>query len=88
MRVRQIAGIAGLVALAACSQPKPPQTKAYFTAHPDERTATIAACRGDPGQAGATPNCVNASAAAADAEQNRFWSIKRPKSRLANPGSL
>jgi uncharacterized protein YecT (DUF1311 family) len=88
MRVRQILGVAGLVALAACSQPKPPQSKAYFSAHPDERAATLAACREDPGQAGAASNCANASAAAADAEQNRFWSIKRPKSRVANPGSL
>ena len=35
-----------------------------------------------------TPNCINATAAAADIEQRRFWAIKKPKSRVANPGAL
>jgi len=29
-----------------------------------------------------------ATAAAADIEQRRFWAIKKPKSRVANPGAL
>jgi hypothetical protein len=75
-------------ALVACSPPAPTHDKAYYLAHADERASTIADCRSDPGRLGKTPNCVNAAAAAGQIESDRFWAIKKPKSRVANPGGL
>ena len=88
MRVPSEIAVVPLLILAACSQPKPVQDKAYYAAHSDARTAEIAACRNDPGGIGETPNCAAAAAAAADVESTRFWAIKKPKPRLTNPGSL
>jgi hypothetical protein len=89
MRKRPIAiALALVLGLAACSQPPPAHDKAYYLAHTDERVATVAECRGDPGRLANTPNCVNAAAAAGQVESDRFWAVKKPKSRVANPNSL
>ena len=85
---RAYVAITGLFLVTACSQPVAIKEKAYYAAHADERTAQISECRNDPGGIGKTPDCVNASAAAADVESARFWAVKKPKSRLTNPGSL
>jgi len=79
--------LGGALAVAACA-PKSAHEKAYFIAHPDERAATLAECRKDPGKLQETPNCINAYAASADADSDRFWAPKTPRSRVANPGSL
>ena len=83
-----IISVVGGLGVTACSPLKPVHDKAYFLAHPDERSAAIAACRADPGELEKTPNCINASSAAADVESDRFWAIRKPKSRVAHPGSL
>jgi hypothetical protein len=83
-----IFALGGGLAIAGCTPPRPVHDKAYYLAHPDERAAAIAECRNNPGALANTPNCVNASAADADAESARFWTTKRPQSRVANPGSL
>ena len=88
MRSRAFIGITGLFLVTACSQPVAIKGKAYYAAHADERSSEISECRNDPGGIGKTPNCVNASAAAADAESSRFWATKKPKSRLTNTSSL
>ena len=82
-----IIAVGGLLAVTACA-PKPVHEKAYYLAHPDERTAAVAACRNDPCELEKTANCINASAADADAESARFWATKKPTSRVAKPGSL
>lgn len=79
---------AGLLTLAACSQPTPTRDKAYYLAHPTDRLADLTECRNDAGSLASTPNCVNATAAAADVERDHFWAIKKPKSRVTNPGTL
>ena len=88
MPARAYIGIIGLFLVTACSHPAPIKEKAYYAAHADDRASEIAECRNGPGAAAETPNCVNALAAAADVESSRFWAIKKPKSRLTNPGSL
>ena len=84
---RFIIAAGGLAAIAACA-PKPAHETAWYLAHPDERTATMAGCQNGSPEAVEIQNCINASAAAADIEQRRFWAIKQPKSRVANPGAL
>ncbi|MBV9511498.1 MAG: EexN family lipoprotein [Caulobacteraceae bacterium] len=89
MPIRTLALGAALAALlAACSAPAPTHDKAYYLANSDDRAKTLAACRGDPGRLGNTPNCVNAAAAAGEVESQRFWTVKKPPSRVANPNSL
>jgi hypothetical protein len=89
MRITSLAvALALAMGLTACTQPAPPRGKAYYLAHSDERTAAIAACRGDPGGLGKTLNCVNAAAAGGQVESERFWAVKKPKSRVANPNNL
>jgi len=89
MRITPLAFALALAAgLSGCTQPAPPHDKAHYLAHADERTAAIAACRGDPGGLGKTSNCVNAAAADGQVESERFWAVKKPKSRVANPSSL
>ena len=89
MRVRPfIIAAGGVLAISACARPQPVHGQAYYIAHPNERSAAIADCRADPGDLEKTPNCINASAAAAAAESDHFWAIKKPKSRVANPGAL
>jgi hypothetical protein len=75
-------------ALAACTPSAPVHDKAYFVAHADERKSTLAECRNNPGELEKTPNCVNATSADGQAESDRFWAVKKPASRVANPGSL
>ena len=77
----------GFAAVAACA-PRPAHETAWYLAHPDERTAAIASCQNGSPEPVDTQNCINATAAAADIEQRRFWAIKKPKSRVANPGAL
>lgn len=83
-------GFLGLVALtlAGCSPAEPAHDKAYYLAHADERGAMLARCRNDPGGLGKSTNCVNALAAAGDVESNRFWDLKKPRSRVENPSGL
>jgi hypothetical protein len=88
MRVRpSILAIGGVLAAAACA-PKPVHESAWYFVHSDERSAAIAGCQNESPEAADRQNCINASAAAADIERRRFWAIKKPVSRVANPGSL
>ncbi|HEY5009261.1 MAG TPA: EexN family lipoprotein [Caulobacteraceae bacterium] len=75
-------------ALAACAPAVPARDQAYYFAHAADRTSTLAECRNNPGAFGRTSNCANATAAAGKIESDRFWAIKKPKSRVANPSSL
>lgn len=89
MRILPVAVALALgAALAACTPAAPAHDKTYYLAHGDERTKTIAECRNDPGTFEKTPNCVNAEAAAGQVESDRFWAVKKPKSRVTNPNSL
>lgn len=80
----------GLVALtlAGCTPAGPARDKAYYLAHADERGEMLERCRNDPGGLGKSANCVNAMAAAGDVETNRFWDLKKPRSRVENPTGL
>ena len=82
-----IIALGGVLAVAACA-PKPAHETAWYLAHSDERTAAMADCRNGSVEGADTQNCINASAAAADIEQRRFWAIRKPASRVANPGAL
>jgi hypothetical protein len=75
-------------ALAACSQPAPTHDKAYYAQHDAERATQLAACRNDPGRLAATPNCVNAQSADADAHASKFYDVAKPAPRVADPGKL
>ncbi|HEY5410679.1 MAG TPA: EexN family lipoprotein [Caulobacteraceae bacterium] len=89
MRILPVAVVLALGgALVACTPPTPAHDKAYYLAHADERTKTIAGCRNDPDTSEKTPNCVNAAVAAGQVESDRFWAVKKPKSRVTNPNSL
>ena len=83
-------GYLGLVALtlAGCNPAGPAHDKAYYLAHADERGAMLERCRNDPGGLGKSSNCVNALAAAGEVESNRFWDVKKPRSRVENPSGL
>lgn len=83
-------GFLSLVALmlAGCSPAGPAHDKAYYLAHADDRAAMLERCRNDPGGLGKSANCVNALAAAGDVESNRFWDVKKPRSRVENPSGL
>jgi hypothetical protein len=83
-------GLPGLIApiLAGCNPAGPAHDKAHHLAHADDRTAMSERCRNDPGGVGKSADCVNALAAAGAAESNRFWDIKKPRSRVENPGGL
>ena len=80
----------GLIALtlAGCTPAGPARDKAYYLAHADERGEILERCRNDPGGVGKSANCVNALAAAGTVESNRFWDVKKPRSRVENPGGL
>lgn len=79
----------GAAGVAACQRSTPAHDKAYYAAHADERTQTLAACRNDPGRLNGTPNCVNALGADADAEQQRvFHSPPPPAPGVTNTGHL
>ena len=80
----------GLVALtlAGCTPAGPARDKAYYLAHADDREVMLQRCRNDPGGGGKSANCVNALAAAGEVESNRFWDVKKPRSRVENPSGL
>ena len=79
------AGVTG-AALAACS----PQghDKAYYAGDPGERTATLLACRNDPGRLAATPDCEAAQSADVHAHAQHFYDVPAPVSRVGKPGRL
>ena len=80
------AALAG--SLAACTPQAPAHDKPYFAAHDAERASQLAACQADPGRLAATPNCVNAQAADADAHAAHFYDAPAPAPRVAKPGHL
>lgn len=88
MRVALILVGSALV-LAACGPAKPTRDKAYFTAHTQERAQALSDCRNNPGQLGATPDCVNAIQSDADAEHDRvFRPAAPPQPGVTNAGHL
>ncbi len=89
--MRAPSGFQALIALAllaGCSRGEADHDKPYYRAHVTERAAELAACQADPGRRAATANCVNALAADADAEHERFWTVTKPAARVAAPGRL
>ena len=88
MLIPPLAVLLALFGLVACSPAAPAHDKAYYLAHAAERASTIVDCRNDPGSLGKTPNCANAAAAVGQVESDRFWTVKKPKSRVTNPNSL
>lgn len=87
-RLVLLAGLAGLATLAACSPASPGHDKAYYAAHDAERAAQLTACQNDPGRLAATPNCVNAQSADADAHAAHFYDAPKPAPRVQTPGKL
>lgn len=51
-----------LLLLAACTS-ETPRDVAYYLAHPEERIATVSACKNDPGRVALQSNCINATEA-------------------------
>ncbi len=88
MRARLILGVALALALAACTPAEPARDKAYWRGHDAERAMKLAACRNDPGRQAATPNCISAQAADADAHTEKFYDLPATPSRVAKPGAL
>ena len=90
MRALRLLGTLGLAAaaLAACSPAEPSPDTAYSAAHDAERASKLAACQNDPGKRAATPNCVNAQAADADAHTKNFYDVQKPAARVQHPGKL
>ena len=88
MRARLLLTAALAGGLAACSPQAPARDKPYFAAHDAERASQLAACQADPGRLAATPNCVNAQAAEADAHAAHFYDTPAPAPRVAKPGQL
>ncbi len=87
--LRLIAGLAlTSLALAACSPQAPTHDRAYYAANATERASMVATCQADPGRLAATPNCVNAQAADADAHAAHFYDAPKPASRVQKPGQL
>ncbi len=74
--------------MAACSPGAPTRDKAYYTAHMQERAAALLACQADPGRLAATPDCLNAQAADADAYARHFYDAPAPASRVSQPAKL
>lgn len=50
--------------LAGCNEQEPVQTADWYKANTTERLAMLERCKANPGEFSATPNCINASAAA------------------------
>jgi hypothetical protein len=90
--MRVLRAFAGLVlaglATAACSPTAPAHDKAYYAANAGARARGVAACRANPGRLAATPDCVNAQAADADAHAAHFYDAPKPASRVLKPGQL
>jgi len=76
------------MALGACSPAGPGHDKAYYAANAGERATEVAACQKDPGRLAATPDCVNAQGADADAHARHFYDPTTPAARVTRPGSL
>jgi hypothetical protein len=90
MRTLRLLAALGLAAaaLAACSPTEPSHDEAYYAANAAERATKLAACQNDPGKMAATPNCVNAQAADADAHTKNFYDVQKPAARVQQPGRL
>ena len=89
MRWPSLLRIVALAAsLAACSRPGPMQDIAWYRAHPEERSAQLAACRNDRGRLAPTASCIDALAADSEAVSKRFWTTPRPAPRAAKLGAL
>jgi hypothetical protein len=82
--------LAGAVvaSLGACSPQAPVHDKAFYAAHADERAQAISACQADPGRLAATPNCLNAQSADADAHAAHFYDAPKPTSRAEKSSQL
>ena len=70
-----VAGILSM--LVGCNEdkettPEVVQSVEWYKAHKPERDVVLAKCRSNPGQIGATPNCINASRA----ESATTWGAK------------
>jgi hypothetical protein len=50
--------------LAGCNDKEPVQTTDWYKANTTGRLAMLERCKANPGEFSATPNCINASAAA------------------------
>lgn len=75
--------------LVSCERSLPSRDKAFFTAHPQERAQTLAACRNDSGRLGGTTNCTNALQSDADAEHERvFHSAPTRTPGVTNTGHM
>ena len=89
MRIRYVVfGLSLACVLVGCTPAAPVHDKAYYLAHPSEGVSVTANCRNNPDQVGRSSNCGSAAAAAGQAESDRFWAIKKPKTRVAHPNSL
>lgn len=86
-RLLLVLGVAGAL-LSACSPRGPGHDKAYYATRDAERASQLAACQNDPGRLAATPDCVNAQAADADARTEHFYDLPKPAPRVAKPGAL
>ena len=88
MRALLVLALGLAAALSACSQPAPTHDKAYFAQHDAERATQLAACQNDPGRLAASPNCVNAQSADADAHASKFPDVAKPAPHLADSCKL
>lgn len=49
--------------LIACQRQEPTRTVEWYVAHPKDTETVLVACRNNPGELAATPNCINANKA-------------------------
>ena len=90
MRIGRLLAVLALAGagLAACA-PKPAiHDKAWYAANANERQVELIACEQDPGRLGASPDCVNARSADADAHAAHFYDVPKPAPRVQTPGQL
>ena len=80
-----ILGGSALLWLAACA-PRGHDV-AWYSAHPDARSQTLAACRDNQARR-ESPDCGNALTSDGDASATTFLDVRAPASRLHNPGRL
>jgi hypothetical protein len=90
MRARLLLAALGLGAamLASCSPPAPSHDKAFYAANASERARQLTECQNDPGRIAATPNCINAQSADADAHAAHFYDVPKAAPRVTDPGKL